>query len=561
MEQTGGQIVVEVLKSEGVTHIFGYPGGATLPLYDALSSSGIRHILTRHEQGAAHAADGYARATGKVGVCISTSGPGATNLVTGIATANMDSIPMVCITCQVAASLLGKDSFQEADVVGITAPITKFNHMVQSIEELGLVLKQAFHIARSGRPGPVVIDIPKDLFSSTYDFTLPQTENDLHLNGYHVQTEGDAKDIDAVVTALAQAQKPVLFMGGGVIAAGAAETMLALAQKTNIPVVTSLMAISALPTDLPNYLGMVGMHGTYAANMAVTEADLLIGLGVRFDDRVTSVISKFVPNGKIAHFDIDPSELGKNVPTEWTVQGDLAWSLPLFTEKATVGDISPWLQQIKTWQESHPLPQAPTEETGLISPPAVFDLLNEILPQDSILVTDVGQHQMWAAQYAKRNLPRTFLTSGGLGTMGYGLPAAIGAAIGCPGKEIWLISGDGSIMMNCQELATLAELQLPVKIIVLNNRGLGMVRQWQRMFFGERCFGSKHEMDTNFSQLAKAMGVEGQRVNNVHDLKLALAAASKVIKGPMLIDARIIEEANVYPMVAPGAAIYEMIEC
>ena len=559
MEQTGGEIVVEVLKSEGVSHIFGYPGGAALPLYDALSHSGITHILTRHEQGAAHAADGYARATGKVGVCISTSGPGATNLVTAIATANMDSIPMVCITCQVAASLLGKDSFQEADVVGITAPITKFNHMAQSIEELGLVLKQAFHIARSGRPGPVVIDIPKDLFAATYDFTLPQREEDLQLNGYRVQSVGDETKIDAVAAALAQAKRPVLFMGGGVIAANAAEAMLRLAKKTNVPVVTSLMAISALPTDLPNYLGMVGMHGTYAANMAVTEADLVIGLGVRFDDRVTSVISKFVPHGKIAHFDIDPSELGKNVPTEWAVQGDLAWSLPLLAAKAQAGDIAPWQEQIKTWQESHPLPQAGNDGEGLISPPAVFDLLNEAMAEDCVLVTDVGQHQMWAAQYAKRSLPRTFLSSGGLGTMGYGLPAAMGAAVGCPDKEIWLISGDGSIMMNCQELATLAEQQLPVKIIVLNNRGLGMVRQWQRMFFGKRCFGSKHEMDTNFPQLAEALGVKGLRAANVNELAEAIKTA-KAWNGPVLIDARIIEEANVYPMVAPGAAIYEMIE-
>ena len=508
MEQTGGEIVVEVLKSEGVSHIFGYPGGAALPLYDALSHSGITHILTRHEQGAAHAADGYARATGKVGVYISTSGPGATNLVTAIATANMDSIPMVCITCQVAASLLGKDSFQEADVVGITAPITKFNHMVQSIEELGLVLKQAFHIARSGRPGPVVIDIPKDLFSATYDFTLPQTAAELELGGYRVRSVGDEKQIDAVAAALTQAKKPVLFMGGGVIAANAAEAMLTLAKKTNGPVVTSLMAISALPTDLPNYLGMVGMHGTYAANMAVTEADLLIGLGVRFDDRVTSVISKFVPHGKIAHFDIDLSELGKNVPTEWAVQGDLAWSLPILAAKAQAGDITSWLEQIKEWQESHPLPQAENNQDGLISPPAVFVFFKETKAEGSNHGTDGGQHQKWAAQYAKRSIPRTFLSSGGLGTMGYGLPAAMGAAIGCPDKEVWLVSGDGSIMMNCQELATLAEQQLPVKIIILNNRGLGMVRQWQRMFFGKRCFGSKHEMDTNFPQLAEALGVK-----------------------------------------------------
>lgn len=569
MERTGGQIVVDVLQSEGVTHIFGYPGGAALPLYDALSSSGIEHILTRHEQGAAHAADGYARATGKVGVCISTSGPGATNLVTAIATANMDSIPMVCITCQVAASLLGKDSFQEADVVGITAPITKYNHMVQSIEELGLVLKQAFHIASSGRPGPVVIDIPKDLFAARYDFIMPQSPEELGLKGYQAPSaEKEAKieaEIAAVAKALAQAKKPVLFMGGGVIAANASQSMLALAQKTGIPVVTSLMAISALPTNLPNYLGMVGMHGTYAANMAVTEADLLIGLGVRFDDRVTSVISKFVPHGKIAHFDIDPSELGKNVPTQWSVEGDLAWSLPLFAQKvsehAAVEDISPWLNQIKTWQKEHPLPAAPKDggEQDLIAPAALFHALNKVMEKDGILVTDVGQHQMWAAQYGDRFLPRTFLTSGGLGTMGYGLPAALGAKIGCPEQEVWLVSGDGSIMMNCQELATLAEQQLPIKIIILNNRGLGMVRQWQRMFFERRCFGSKHEMDTNFAKLAEALGVRGMQANNLQQLETMLQTA-KNEPGPILIDARIIEEANVYPMVAPGAAIYEMIE-
>ena len=560
MELTGGQIVVEVLKSEGVTHVFGYPGGAALPLYDALCDSGITHILTRHEQGAAHGADGYARATGKVGVCISTSGPGATNLVTGIATANMDSIPMVCITCQVVSGLLGKDSFQEADVVGITAPITKFNHMVTSVDELGTVLKQAFHIARSGRPGPVVIDIPKDMFGKVYDFILPETPEELGLKGYKVNRIGQEEKIDQVAKALAQAKQPVLFMGGGVIASGMGDVMLRLAKDTGIPVVTSLMAISALPTTLPNYLGMVGMHGTYAANMATTEADLLIGLGVRFDDRVTSVISEFVPHGKIAHFDIDPSELGKNVPTEWKVQGDLAWSLPLLAQKAKVGDISHWQKKIASWQEEHPLPQ-PQEaaEGGLISPPAIFAAMNNVMEADSILVTDVGQHQMWAAQYSKRSVPRSFLTSGGLGTMGYGLPAAMGAQIGCPDKEVWLVSGDGSIMMNCQELATLAEQQLPVKIIVCNNRGLGMVRQWQRLFFRERCFGSKHEMDTDFPALAQALGVKGMQVKDARLLEEVLTLA-KAYPGPVLIDARIVETANVYPMVAPGAAIHQMIE-
>lgn len=560
MELTGGQIVVEVLKSEGVTHVFGYPGGAALPLYDALSDSGITHILTRHEQGAAHGADGYARATGKVGVCISTSGPGATNLVTGIATANMDSIPMVCITCQVVSGMLGKDSFQEADVVGITAPITKFNHMVQSVEELGTVLKQAFHIARSGRPGPVVVDIPKDMFGKVYDFVMPQTEEDLQLKGYQVKTVGEESAIVAVAEALQQAKKPVLFMGGGVIAANAGAAMLALAQKTGIPVVTSLMGISALPTDLPYYLGMVGMHGTYAANMAVTDCDMLIGLGVRFDDRVTSVLSEFVPHGKIAHFDIDPAEFGKNVPVEWKVQGDLAWSLPVFAQKATVGDISDWQQQIALWQQEHPLRQAPVAAADtLIDPPAVFAELNKVMEKDSILVTDVGQHQMWAAQYSARFVPRTFLSSGGLGTMGYGLPAAMGGQIGCPEKEVWLVSGDGSIMMNCQELATLAEQQLPVKIVVLNNRGLGMVRQWQRLFFNQRCYGSKHELDTDFPKLAEALGVKGMRVTNALALPQVLAEA-KAYPGAVLIDARIVEDANVYPMVAPGAAIYQMIE-
>ncbi len=550
----GGDAVVEVLKREGVDTIFGYPGGVALPLYDALYESGIRHILTRHEQGAAHAADGYARASGKVGVCLSTSGPGATNLITGIATANMDSVPMVVITCQVTTQLLGKDSFQEADVYGITTPISKHNFMVKDPKFLPDILSKAFYIARSGRPGPVVVDIPKDLFFANIEIDdIPH----LPFKGYNPIKEGKSADIDIVIKALAEAKRPLLFIGGGVVISDMSQTLAGLLKKTNLPVIASLLGLSAVDHQYDNYLGMVGMHGTYAANMAISNCDLLLAMGVRFDDRVTGDIDKFAPNTKIAHFDIDPSEIGKIIGVDYSVLGDLSWSLPQVTDKAIVMDISEWLQQLTNWKTEHPLKYNKKDATLL--PQEVIEGVSDILADDAIVVTDVGQHQMWAAQYCRTRTPRGFLSSGGLGTMGYGLPAAIGAQIACPDQEVWLFVGDGGIMMNCQELATASEHNLPIKIFVINNHGLGMVRQWQRMFFQGHYSASKHYAGTDFAAIAWAMGVQSLTVKKKCGLKHALEDA-KNSQGPILIDVWVEDDENVLPMVAPGAPLTDMME-
>ncbi|MBQ3198803.1 MAG: biosynthetic-type acetolactate synthase large subunit [Firmicutes bacterium] len=554
MRLKGANIVVEAIRAEGIETVFGYPGGGALPLYDALYDSGLRHVLTRHEQGAVHAADGYARFTGKVGVCISTSGPGATNLITGIATANMDSIPMVCITCQVVRAAIGKDSFQEADVVGITTPITKHNFLVQDVNDLALTLKKAFYIARSGRPGPVVVDIPKDVFLDEAEWDYPENLDHLHWS-YQPKTEGGTADLQAILDVINRSHSPVLFVGGGVVSSGASDLLRELVAKTKIPVVASLMGLTAYPTDDELHLGMLGMHGTYAANMAVQHADLLIGVGVRFDDRVTGTLNTFAAGARVVHLDIDPAEFNKNVRIDYRLAGDLKWSLPLLMQAET-GNLSDWLANCAKWKQEHPMSYEKSAE--VIKPEYVLEELNDLTRGEAVIATDVGQHQMWSAQYLDFKHPRTFLTSGGLGTMGYGLPAALGAAVLAGDKEVWLVSSDGSIMMNCQEMATLTEENLPVKMLILNNRGLGMVRQWQRMFFNNRMSASKHEFKISFAKLAEAMGCTGITVEKAEDVRAALEQARNT-PGPVLVEVLVDEEENVMPMVAPGKSLSEMV--
>ncbi|MGI6065307.1 MAG: biosynthetic-type acetolactate synthase large subunit [Bacillota bacterium] len=553
MLMNGAQALVESLKAEGVDIVFGYPGGAALTLYDALFDSGIKHILTRHEQGAAHAADGYARATGKVGVCISTSGPGATNLVTGIATANMDSVPVVFITSQVATGLIGKDSFQEADITGITTPITKHNELVKRPRDLLKYVKEAFYIAQTGRPGPVLIDIPKDIFAAKVDFAYPEKVN---LKGYKPIFAGEKCKVALVAEAVAQAKKPVFFIGGGINIAGVTEEFSRLVEKTGIPVTTSLMGMGGFPSDHRLHLGMLGMHGTYAANQAVTQCDLLIGIGVRFDDRVTGLVSRFAPHATVVHFDIDPAEINKNVKTDIRVIGDLNWSLAQLNSIIKPPDICQWQCSVMKWKKEKPLKF--DDDMDEIKPQSVIQEIDKLTSGEAIMVTDTGQHQMWTAQYYTFKKPRTLITSGGLGTMGFGLPAAIGAQLGCPDQAVWVISGDGSIMMNCQEIATAVEHELPVKTAILNNKGLGMVRQWQRMFYQKRYSGSKHEKGTDFAKLAEALGAKGITVKSAQEVRPALEEAIKT-PGPVFLDIWVSEDEDVLPMVPAGSALDEMI--
>lgn len=556
----GAEAVIECLKAEEVEIVFGYPGGAVLTLYDALFKTNFPHVLTRHEQGAVHAADGYARATGKTGVCFATSGPGGTNLVTGIATAYMDSIPLVAITGQVGVSLIGKDSFQEADICGITTPITKHNYLVKKVQDLPRVIKEAFYIARTGRPGPVVIDISKDVFNDILDFEYPDS---VELRGYKPIFSGDASKIDLVVTELEKAKKPLLFIGGGVNISGTSKELRKFVESTGIPVITSLMGLGCIPCDAPQHLGMVGMHGTYAANMATMECDFLLGVGVRFDDRVTSLVKNFAPKAKIVHFDIDPAEVNKNVRSDFRVIGDLRWSLPLLADKVTLQGLQKWQQEtgewnklVQEWKKEKP-PVSELEAAG-IKPQAVIEKVSELTKGDAIIVTDVGQHQMWTAQSYTFKKQRSFLTSGGLGTMGYGLPAAIGAQITLPEKNVVLFTGDGSIMMNCQELATMADNGLPVKIIVMNNQVLGMVNQWQRMFYGKRYSHSSTKGCTDFVKLAEAMGVTGLCVTKPEELDAILEKALKM-EGPVLVEVLLPATEDVLPMVPPGGRLDQMV--
>lgn len=555
----GAQAVIESLKKEGVKVVFGYPGGAVLTLYDELYKMEFPHILTKHEQGAVHAADGYARATGQVGVCFATSGPGATNLVTGIATANMDSVPLVCITGQVANPFIGKDSFQEADMCGITTPITKHNYLVRKAEDLPRVLKEAFFIARTGRPGPVVIDVAKDVFAATLDYHYPATVN---LRGYKGDFCGDEKEIDAVVEALRTARRPLFFVGGGVTLSGTETVLREIIQKTGVPVVSTLMGLGCVPESCAGYMGMVGMHGTYAANMAIMECDLLLGLGVRFDDRVTGIVTEFAPQARIVHFDVDPAEINKNVPADYRVCADLRWSLPLLREKIAAaaagftGNFASWRKHLRELDEKMPLSYK--KDSGCIMPQQLIEQVNALAAENAIVVTDVGQHQMWTAQFYKFNGARRLLTSGGLGTMGYGLPAALGAKLGQPNRQVILFTGDGSIMMNCQEFATAADYGIDIKVIVLHNHVLGMVTQWQRMFYGERYSQSELNGKTDFVKLAEAMGVRGLRVDEPGQLDAVLREAL-THEGAVLVDVIVPADEDVLPMVPGGKRLDQMV--
>lgn len=555
----GAQAILESLRREKVEVIFGYPGGAVLDLYDALYKTKYPHILTRHEQGAVHGADGYARATGKVGVCFATSGPGATNLITGIATANMDSIPMVCFTGQVTNPLIGKDSFQEADIVGITTPITKHNYLIKKVEELPRVIKEAFFIASTGRPGPVVIDIAKDVFTQELDYEYPEK---VYLPGYSGDFTGDESQIEAVVAALNEAEKPLFFIGGGVTLSDETELFRKIIERTHVPVVSSLMGLGCMPAKQDGFLGMVGMHGSYAANMAVQKCDLLIGIGVRFDDRVIGKVAEFAPNAKIVHFDVDRAEINKNINADFPVVGDLRWSLPIFAHLLQKSS-EDYAARYSVWR-SHAIemnnkyPFAYETNDSYIMPQELIETVSELVDDDTIIVTDVGQHQMWAAQFFNSRKPRQFLTSGGLGTMGYGLPAALGAKLGRQDKKVVLFTGDGSIMMNCQEMSTAADNSIDVKVVLLHNRVLGMVTQWQRMFYGKRYSQTLLGGKTDFVKLAEAMGMRGCRIEKPEELKPMLKEAL-ASEGPVLIDVMLPANEDVLPMVAPGACLSDMV--
>jgi len=555
----GAQAVLESLRREKVEVIFGYPGGAVLDLYDALYKTKYPHILTRHEQGAVHGADGYARATGRVGVCFATSGPGATNLITGIATANMDSIPLVCFTGQVGNPFIGKDSFQEADIVGITTPITKHNYLVKQVQELPRIIREAFFIAATGRPGPVVIDIAKDVFTAELDYEYPEN---VHLPGYSGDFTGDEAQVEAAVEALKEARRPLVFLGGGVTLSGEAALLRSVLQTTRIPAVSSLMGLGCVPSSQDGFLGMVGMHGSYAANMAVQECDLLIGIGVRFDDRVIGRVAEFAPKARIVHFDVDRAEINKNVRADFPVVGDLRWSLPVFAhllqESAEdyIGRYSVWRNYVMEMNDKYPF--AYKTHAEYIMPQELIEKVSSLVDDDTIVVTDVGQHQMWAAQFFNSRRPRQFLTSGGLGTMGYGLPAALGAKLGCPEKKVVLFTGDGSIMMNCQEMSTAADNNIDIKVVLLHNRVLGMVSQWQRMFYGKRYSQTLLGGRTDFVKLAEAMGMRACRIEKPETLEPMLQEAL-ASDGPMLIDVMLPGNEDVLPMVAPGACLSDMV--
>jgi acetolactate synthase-1/2/3 large subunit len=547
----GAKILIESLKKEGVGAVFGYPGGQALPLFDALYHSDLKFYLVRHEQGAAHAADGYARATGKPGVCIATSGPGATNLVTGIATAYMDSIPMVAITGQVKTFMIGNDAFQEADMIGITRPITKHSYLVKDVNDLARTVKEAFHIASTGRPGPVLIDLPSDVQMAETEFHYPEKVN---IRGYKPTYCGHPGQIKRAVKMIAESKRPVVYAGGGVILSGAAKELREFAEKINSPVTMTLLGLGSFPGNHELSLGMLGMHGTAYANHAVQNCDLLIAIGARFDDRVTGKIDEFAPHAKIIHIDIDPSAISKSVPVDVPIVGDVKCVLDEFLKVVHRPHDKEWTEKIVEWKQKHPLHYKMDDK---LRPQYVIQQICEATKGDAIIATDVGQHQMWTAQWYNFMRPRELLSSGGLGTMGYGFPAGIGAKVGKPDSEVFVISGDGSIQMNIQELATAVVNKIDVKIAILNNSCLGMVRQWQELFYGKRYSHTKLE-NPDFVKIAEAYGAVGMRIGKKEEVRPAIEKAMH-IKNVVVMDFIVEPEENVYPMVPAGKRLDDMI--
>lgn len=560
---TGAKMVVEALKKEGVEVIFGYPGGAVIDIYDELyKSPEVHHVLVRHEQGAAHAADGFARSTGRVGVALATSGPGATNTVTGIATAYMDSIPIVVLTGQVPTKLIGNDAFQEVDITGITRPITKHNFLVKRIEDLPQILKSAFYIAKTGRPGPVLVDIPKDIQQAKGEFNYP---DEIHLRSYNPTYEPHLKQIERAYQLLEKAERPVFLIGGGVISSGASEEVRAIAERLNLPVTMTLMGLGGFPGEHDQSLGMLGMHGTYFANMAVANCDVLLAVGARFDDRVTGKVDAFAPGAKIIHIDIDPTSIQKNVKVDVPIVGDCKRSLERLLEvikevgkpkKYWKERYREWWEQIEIWRKRYPLTYK--EDPNYIKPQFVLEKLYELTKGEAIICTEVGQNQMWTAQYYKFKYPRTLISSGGLGTMGFGFPASIGAQMGNPGKLVVDIAGDGSIQMNIQELATAMDQRLPIKIIILNNGFLGMVRQWQELFYERRYSAVKFATIPDFVKIAEAYGAVGLRITKPQEVEPTLKKIISMDK-LVILDVIISPEEGVFPMVPAGKATTEMI--
>ena len=559
MKKTGAQVIVECLKKEGVEAIFNYPGGVVLPLFDELHTAAFHQILVRHEQAAVHAADGYARSTGKVGVALATSGPGATNTVTGIATAFLDSIPIVVLTGQVGTLLIGNDAFQEADIIGITRPCTKHNYLVKDVKELARVMKEAFYVARNGRPGPVLVDLPKDVLLDSTEFKYPDK---VAIRGYRPTYEGHPGQIERAIKLILKAKKPVLYTGGGIISSSASKELTLFSERLGIPVTTTLMGLGGFPGNHPLSLGMLGMHGTYRANMAVTETDLLIAIGARFDDRVTGKTEAFCNEAKIIHIDIDPTSISKSVRVDLPIVGDckrvLTKMLSLLEEEDTLSfksGLEKWQHQIGKWNSFH---NVKYEQKDIIKPQYVVEKICELTKGDAIITTEVGQNQMWTAQYFQFVKPRTLLTSGGLGTMGYGFPAALGAQVAFPNKLVIDIAGDGSFQMNSQELATVVQYQLPVKVAILNNGNLGMIRQWQEFFYGKRYASSSLEgINPDFVKLAEAYGAVGLRATKPEEVVPTLKKAFSIPQ-PVIIDFVVDREENVYPMVPAGEALNQM---
>ena len=552
MQLNGAEILIECLKEQGVDTVFGYPGGAILNVYDELYKhrDEIRHILTSHEQGASHAADGYARATGKVGVCLATSGPGATNLVTGIATAYMDSIPIVAVTCNVGVSLLGKDSFQEIDITGITMPITKYNFIVKDVADLADTIRKAFRIAKSGRPGPVLIDIPKDVTANKADYE-PKKPEEPSRAGVQVSDE----EMECALAMIRESKRPVIFVGGGAVLSGASEELFEFAEKVDAPVTDTLMGKGAFPGTDPRYTGMLGMHGTKASNYSVSECDLLIVIGARFSDRVTGNTETFARNAKILQIDIDPAEMNKNIIITQGIEGDIKDVLKILNEKLEQQDHRDWLGKVEEYKEKYPLKYHPDMLTG----PFIVEEIYRQTKGEALIVTEVGQHQMWAAQYYKYTKPRTLLTSGGLGTMGYGLGASLGAKTGCPDKTVINIAGDGCFRMNMNEIATAVRHNIPIIQVVVNNHVLGMVRQWQDLFYDERYSATVLRDAVDFVKLAEAMGAVGIRAESRQEFSAALEKAL-TLNRPVVIDCQIDSDDKVWPMVAPGASISDAFD-